>query len=344
MLRLLSEGTLFAADKNGNKIEDIFFPIIKIIREEIKGENYEFVISDDDKNIDIYLNNILNKSITRNEFSNQSEYLYNQILSNEQRAFQIDKTQEFMESIGCRQIKAPSTDKSDINIKLKDVQTGYSSSYGFSIKSQLGSPSTLVNAAKSTNFIYKVSGLSDSDIAEVNSITCKNKIKERMEFIFNNATKVEFHQLYNDTFARNLMLIDSKMPELVSSALLEHYRSGIDKCMDVVTVIEALDPLCFRSHGFYEYKFKKMLCSCALGMTPAKEWTGVDEASGGYIIVNTKAEVLAYHIYNRNSFESYLLNNTKFEHASTSRHDYAKLYKTNGETFLNLNLQIRFSK
>lgn len=87
LLRLLSEGTLFAADKNGNKIEDIFFPIIKIIREEIKGENYEFVISDDDKNIDIYLNNILNKSITRNEFSNQSEYLYNQILSNEQRHF-----------------------------------------------------------------------------------------------------------------------------------------------------------------------------------------------------------------------------------------------------------------
>ena len=35
----------------------------------------------------------------------------------------------------------------------------------------------------------------------------------------------------------------------------------------------------------YTYKFKKFLCSCALGMKPAKPWDGLDEANGGYIIV-----------------------------------------------------------
>ena len=92
----------------------------------------------------------------------------------------------------------------------------------------------------------------------------------------------------------------------------------------------------------YTYKFKKFLCSCALGMKPAKPWDGLDEANGGYIIVKADGEILAYHIYNRNFFEQYLLDNTILERASTSRHDYMSLYEENGEMFIKLNLQIRF--
>ena len=38
LLRLLADGKIYAADSDLNKLEDIYFPIIKIIREEIKGE------------------------------------------------------------------------------------------------------------------------------------------------------------------------------------------------------------------------------------------------------------------------------------------------------------------
>ena len=55
-------------------------------------------------------------------------------------------------------------------------------------------------------------------------------------------------------------------------------------------------------------------------MKPATIWNGIDEANGGYIIVTKQGDVLAYHIYNRNYFEKYLLNNTKYETASISRH------------------------
>ena len=74
----------------------------------------------------------------------------------------------------------------------------------------------------------------------------------------------------------------------------------------------------------------------------AKLWDGLDEANGGYIIVKADGEILAYHIYNRNFFEQYLLDNTILERASTSRHDYMSLYEENGEMFIKLNLQIRF--
>ena len=36
LLRLLADGKIYAADSELNKIEDVYFPIIKIIREEIR--------------------------------------------------------------------------------------------------------------------------------------------------------------------------------------------------------------------------------------------------------------------------------------------------------------------
>ena len=77
-------------------------------------------------------------------------------------------------------------------------------------------------------------------------------------------------------------------------------------------------------------------------MMPSKEWDGLDEANGGYIIVKDDGDVLAYHIYNRDAFEDYLLKNTKFEKGSTSKHGFASLYEENGKMLINLNLQIRF--
>lgn len=51
LLRLLADGKIYAADSELNKLEDIYFPIIKIIREENKGEIKEY--STGEKNIHI---------------------------------------------------------------------------------------------------------------------------------------------------------------------------------------------------------------------------------------------------------------------------------------------------
>jgi len=73
-------------------------------------------------------------------------------------------------------------------------------------------------------------------------------------------------------------------------------------------------------------------------MKPAKTCDRLDEANGGYIIVKANGEIMAYHIYNRNSFEQYLLDNTILEKASTSRHEYMSLYEEDGEMYIKMNL------
>ena len=77
-------------------------------------------------------------------------------------------------------------------------------------------------------------------------------------------------------------------------------------------------------------------------MTPSKVWNGIYDATGGYLVVKENGDVLCYHIYNRNQFEDYLFQNTKLETASSSRHEFRKIYSEDGKIYFKLNLQIRF--
>jgi len=143
------------------------------------------------------------------------------------------------------------------------------------------------------------------------------------------------------------VLIDSLLPQILSEVLYEFYSSHGSKLSDLLSKVETKNPLKFDdsdNHAFYNYKIKRLLTDVALGMMPSKIWTGKYDATGGYLIVKDDGDIVCYHIYNRNEFEDYLLNNTKLDTASSSRHKFGQLYKENGELFFKLNLQIRFVK
>ena len=61
-----------------------------------------------------------------------------------------------MDSYNSKSIKTKSSVKSDIRIVIHDSRTGTNPELGFSIKSQLGKASTLLNASMTTNFIYRL--------------------------------------------------------------------------------------------------------------------------------------------------------------------------------------------
>ena len=145
----------------------------------------------------------------------------------------------------------------------------------------------------------------------------------------------------NAVFKENLMMIDSQMPTIVAKMLEGHYAEIASDVTSLTNYVIRTDSLSLSSE-FYKHKIKELLCAVALGMKPATRWDGTDEATGGYIIVKTDGDVLAYHIYNRDSFKRYLLNNTKFERGSTSKHGFATLYEQDGQIYIKLNLAIRF--
>lgn len=346
-LRLLEVKKLYAADAELNKKDNMFYNIINIIRSEPIG-TLEFRINKTNDNISVIKtedNDIL-LTLSCNEFKNAADILYREIINAKTSAFELPDTEEFLDTLNIGVIKAKSTDKADIRIKIHDINTGYETIQGFSIKSRLGSPSTLVNAGKTTNFVFEVTGNINDDVMN-NFNTCSKKFKDRFEVLNTNACDIKYYSMDNYIFESNLQLIDGDLPKICAYMLKEYYSSGVNTIKNSLDSLSANNPIGYnlsKGHPFYEYKFKKFLAECALGMLPSKVWDGTADATGGYIIVREDGEVLCYHLFNRNEFETYLINNTKFETASTSRHEFGSIYKENGRYFIKLNLQVRFIK
>ncbi len=341
-VKLLSVGKLYAADEKVNRIPNMYFPILKILRTEEPDCGKEYVIHSKDGAVEVHCHGEVMKTLPRSALIGTARYLYDSIAKGGSRAFAIDGAETIMQDLACSKISAPSTDKTDITMQLHDMHTGYDAVCGFSIKSEMGSPPTLLNASGATNFVYEAVGLTQEQADIINSIHTDTKIIDRMHCISSWGT-LRFERVKNDNFAGNLMLIDSYMDTILSEMLLDYYCNYAQDCKTLVARLESKNPLGYPRKGVYAYKFKKFLCAIALGMMPSKVWNGRDEANGGYVIVKDDGDVLAYHLYNRDAFETYLLNNTKFERGSTTKHGFASVYKgEDGKMYMNLNLQIRF--
>lgn len=345
LFKLLGDKQLFLGDKNIEKLEGLVYPIIKILRSE-NNSNFEYSIQDEiilvsgDKQV---------LKIPIDQFKEKALFLLKVIKENKEGTFSVPEIEGFMQSINCISLKASSSAKTDITIVVHDQRTSQQPTLGFSIKSQLGNPSTLLNAGKTTNFIFKIVGtkLLDSEIEQINSIATRSKIMDRIVQIQNKSGQFEFVKTERQIFSNNLVLIDSLLPQILSQIVFDFYSSEFSHLTDLVNLTTDKNPLKFdteNEHKFYEYKLKRFLTDVALGMMPSKVWSGKYDATGGYLIVKKNGDVLCYHIYNRNEFENYLLNNTKLDTASSSRHGFGEVYKENGNFYFNLNLQIRFTK
>lgn len=342
-LKLLGDGTLFAADSDLNKIEELNYPLVAVIRSENNNVNK---YKKNNFNIDVInANNKTFLSLPVSEFKNKASFLLKTIKSSD-KTFSVPEIEKFMQIIHCTKVKADSKDKSDITVILHDNKTLRDSMFGFSIKSKLGNPSTLLNAGKTTNFIYEIIGnISNSQIEALNKTESHSKIKDRLIKLLENNCKLKYYGMENEIFESNLQMTDTQFPYIMSEYLIQYYSGKASLISDLTQHITYINPCSLKTkfmHKYYEYKIKNFLTDTALGMTPAKPWTGDFQATGGYIIVREDGEIFCYHIYNHNEFQEYLFKNTRFETASTSRYDFGSIYKKDNKMFMKLNLQIRF--
>jgi hypothetical protein len=342
LFKMLSDKKLFVGDANLNKVEDLFYPIIKIIRNE-SGGNFEYEIEGD---LVIISGGKEELRIPLKKFIDQSAKLFTSI-KNATGIFSNPEIEAFMNSFYCTSLKAKSSTKTDIKIVIHDQRINQTAELGFSIKSQLGSDATLLNAGKTTNFIYEIVGYkpTNHEIDEINAIETRSKIKDRIEAIKQKGGILMFSDLEQVIFRNNLVLIDSLLPDIVAEILKTFFTSTLSSTKDLTNHINISNPLMYNTqfgHAFYEYKIKRLLTDVALGMMPFKVWTGIYDATGGYLIVKKNGEILCYHIYSRNQFEEYLFANTKLETPSSSKHEFGKISESDGKFYFKLNLQIRF--
>ncbi len=348
-LKLLGDGKLYAADQNLNKIADLFYPIIKIIRSEVTKKK-EYLTNGEITIVDGFTKETLLR-ISKLEFIKKANGLFRELKKAKGRSFEIQSLEPFFKSIYYTKVKSEHLRKTDIQIVVHDLHTGTKPTLGFSIKSMLGKEATLFNSGKGTNFIFKFNNivLTEKEIKSINSTTPLNresKIVYRINTLLQRGGKISFSEVQSVNLQRNLEMVDSKLPEILAHLLLYRYAYGTKPTFkELLKKLIEQNPLEFDlsgSHPFYEYKLKNFLTDIALGMTPETIWKGVYDATGGIIIVKEDGDIVCYHIYNRNEFQNYLLFNTKLNQTSTTRYDWGYLYLQNGIPHIKLNICVRF--
>jgi len=346
-LKLLADGKLDAADASLNVLKGVFYPLIQIIRVE-KDKSVKHYNLNGDINIIDGLTNKLIIKIPKCDFLEKSKFLLDQLQKKKGRSFSISEIDGFLNKIEIQSLSAEKTKKEDITIVVHDLKTGLKPTLGFSIKSLLGQNATLFNPGSSTNFIFKIGNikLTEKEIKLINSINIEPKIQNRILHLRNLGADLNYYDIESENLKLNLQLIDSQLPEIIGYMLYYKYEQSIHLLTKLLEKISKDNPLKYnlgKGHPFYEYKIKGFLTDSALGMTPAKLWKGIYDATGGIIIVKKDGNLVCYHIYNKNEFQDYLVNNTRLEQASLSRYRFGEVYKHNGDCYIKLNLQIRFT-
>ena len=344
LFKLLADGRLYAADEITNKIPEIYYDILKVLRSE-KNSKLEYSRETEVKVINAETGELV-CSVPIKTFAEQTDKLLADIKSKKdtEGAFELPDTWHFAESISCRSLKAKSQDKADIHLMVHDIMSGRDDTFGFSIKSQLGSPSTLFNASGATNFIYTVTGrmLSQNEIDTFNGL---KMFKQKYEYLQSLGCDIEFDDVDNKTFDFNLKMVTSEMSEVFAEMIKVYYEGKANKISEITEIVAQSGIVNTLDNSTYlKHNVKTLLTNIALGMVPNTLWSGDYEATGGYIIVKEDGDVVCYHIYNRNAFMNYMFDNTRFDTPSQSKHGFGKIYEENGWQMLKLNTQIRFVK
>lgn len=369
LLKLLADGKLYAADENLEKLEDVFYPIIAILRQEI-DKNRTYSLNGNIKILDGESNEEL-ISIPTSEFVEKSQLLFEKMKGATGRSFSIEEIEDFLKKIDVKVLKAKSIDKSDITLIVHDLKTGQKPIFGFSIKSHIGQDSTLFNPGQGTNFVYEIippdsvklePDKFNSETYAKSEETGDSKIRIRLQELEQMGYKIKFNHIQSKNLQLNLQLVDADLPKILAEALLIKYRDKISKTKEILQRLIEKNPMGYNQemgHPFYDYKLKNLMSDYALGMTPEKVWEGAYSATGGIIIVKNDGEALCYHIYNRTEFHNYLIGQTRLEQASTGedkenpgnsdpvnskKYYFGWVYEENGKLYIKLNLQIRFDK
>lgn len=340
-LKLLSEQKMFLGDKNLERVPDIVYPIVEILRNEHSDEikyqvgDGKIAVVKGDEYIEIDLA----------YFKYNASILYNSICAAKSTTFEVEELETFASEIKYTVLKQKPSIKSDLRVVIHDTKTAQQENLGFSIKSRLGGASTLFNASGSTNFIFRLKDIDGSIMNDLNGYSGKLRLRNRIKWLACNNHEISYLKISNIVFQNNLILIDSLMPMILAEMIKVYYKDNVKDVSSIVTKLEETNPLGYdmsNSHRFYEYKVKKFLVDSALGMVPGKVWNGVYDSTGGYLVVKEDGDVLSYHIFKRNEFEDYLFYHTCFDTPSSSRHGFGDIYDENDEFFLKLNFQIRF--
>ncbi len=366
-IRILADGRLYLAGNDGHRNLNEWMDVLSLHRIESilncskrTNRDVKYHICLETGNVRVNIDDVFVKNIKVTRFQHIAEVLKNDITSTAKGAVNVSsEIQDFLIEAEIRSMKAKSIDKSDIFITIRDPRASIiRDDIGFSIKSEFGKDPTIFNTAKASAAKYRVSGMTDDLMNEINSIL-DNKgnvaVKERCQRLLEKNCELEFigypiaQRAGVAAFYENLDTINPRLVDVIERIMWYHFIEG-DTAQNIPDVVENIirrNPLGITNpETKYISMIKSFLYAAYCGMTASTIWNGDSRVKGGFISVNREGEVMAYYAMESDSFKTFLYDKCYVDYPSTdSGHgDYAKVYKENDEYHFNLNFQIKMHK
>ena len=326
LLAILIQPIVNLCDKYLNVISNSDYKVIKIYLSSENGhKDIELEILGD--SINSKFGGITN-SILISEINTVAKLLLQKLKSTTTK-FTFDALDSIWDRFHDPQIKANSSNKVDIYLEFYIKSQNLAIVEGFSIKSNLGNPTSLLNASALTNFLYSTTSTS--------GITPNTKPKKLVAAAMRGI--ITQYGVCDATYRLNLKKIHQNFDGLISGLLLEYYGFRGGKIAKVLTsFLSKNSSLTFQNCYFELLSFLK---ATAFGMVPSVPWNGGYTVSGGMIVVKTNGELVFFYLKNATSItalDGYLYENCKFDTPSPSRHGFGSLINVNQ---FKLNLLIR---
>lgn len=337
LLKIFDIREVPAADKNLMPTENRY-KFLGVFREDEPGTN-KFYDLEEKGVVRIESHSKIIKVIDSSDLPQKTRKIFEAISSSRERTFTIPTALEQMDKYMLTKVKAGSWQKADIDALVQDNIIARHE-LGFSIKSQLGGASTLLNASRHTAFKYEIHGIDEGDASVTNN---EKGVKNRIKYLMDNGYPIEFVSPKSKTFTNNMKLVDTALPSIVGTLLLAYFN-GSATCVDDLCHTISKYNLYGLDYTGLRYKIESFLRAVALGMIPSKQWSTKLSAYGGYLVVKSNGDIVCYHLYNDDDFKDYLFDNTKLDTPDPKRHDFGYIYREDGKYYIDLNLQIRFKK
>jgi len=277
-----------------------------------------------------------------NYISSQHKILLEKIVAHNSAkgTFEINETVSLINDLlDGNKLKGSSRVKGDLEAFVFDSLKNSSVNISYNIKSNLGSPATLLNASNNTNFIYEITNINDDIMNQNNAINTRTKLLDRCNFLMNNSAKIDFLKVESDKFYFNLQMVDTNLDNILAEMLFNSYYKN-EK--DIKQVINDM-PGNKDKHDIYKKKISDFANAVTFGMRAGEKWNGENEVNGGILLITKTGEVyLLDLIYYENIVNKYLIDNIKLDSPSSTRYKMFEIFKENNKYYFKLNLQIRF--
>ncbi len=330
-----------------------YLEFLKLYRSD---ESYIFL--PDSSNLRI-LSNGQSSIVNRNEIRTEREQLFNLLKKGEKIKLNAPEIQALMQELKTERVSAKSEKKMDFSGEVRLPGSPATQYLGFSVKSNIGANSTLINAGgRKSEVVYRILFNGTNPVGQQLSqlkLWSKQglKPKELFETLYREKFELQFEKTAEAPLGLNLVMIDSNGPELLARLMWERYQNSTlnSTFVELIgSIAKKNDIAAVKKLGYSEeerfnalcYKFAAILLAFSTGATVGTKWDGKEQASGGMIVVLKSGEVVCLELVTRNAVGQYLLNRSYFENPSTKRHPYGRLtFSEEGSVFVSMQLQVR---